>query len=611
MDIESVLSRLEGVRPSGDRWLAKCPAHDDKRPSLCIARGEGGRILLKCHRTCKLEEITAALGITVADLQGNGGSALPPSALKPPPFPDEAAARRAFERRGARVAGRWEYTDRAGRLAFVTLRLDLPEGGKEFRPLRPVGGGLEVGLPREPRPLYNLAEVLGAPRVYVVEGEKCADALRRVGLVGTTSVGGAKGPERSDWSPLAGREIIILPDRDEPGREYAQKVREILGTYKGTSIAIVELAEPAGEGVDVADLVEDREQDGKEPEAIRAELEHYVEPALDEALGVPPILYFGDPAHEPEVTIPDPWVGDLLFPGYVVAFGQWKRSSKTRFLMALSYHIARGEPFLGRPVRKGRVLWVQRDTPIPTFIDFSRKLREGLGFPPTAIPFLAEPCDLRKEEHQARLVAAVRKTQAELVILDASRGISTVKENDSDEVAAVARGFLIDRLRDELGCSVVLLTHPAKGGASVRGSGDWEAAADSVLRFEPVLEGDRVQYVRLHGEGRHPPVEFAFAIDDLVEHGGGWRVREVTAEEQVEERDRHRNERAEEQILRFLRQHPGRHSQVGIQKGTGLRREDVPAALVNLNGRGLLEHEEGPRGAKLWGLREVENGSEV
>lgn len=79
-----------------------------------------------------------------------------------------------------------------------------------------------VNLP-EPRPLYGLDQLTARPDapVLVVEGEKTCDAGRRLypGYVVVTWPGGSKGIAHVDWLPLAGRETLLLPDADEPGRE--------------------------------------------------------------------------------------------------------------------------------------------------------------------------------------------------------------------------------------------------------------------------------------------------------------------------------------------------------------------------------------------------------
>ncbi len=67
--IDRVLHRLEKVkRTAPDKWIARCPAHDDKRPSLSIREADDGRVLLKCWSGCGAAEITGALNLDMADL---------------------------------------------------------------------------------------------------------------------------------------------------------------------------------------------------------------------------------------------------------------------------------------------------------------------------------------------------------------------------------------------------------------------------------------------------------------------------------------------------------------------------------------------------------------
>ena len=77
----------------------------------------------------------------------------------------------------------------------------------------------------EPRPLYNLPAISAVDAVVLVEGEKCADALMRVGIVATTAMGGAATAiDKTDWSPLTGKTIAVWPDHDAAGAKYADAV---------------------------------------------------------------------------------------------------------------------------------------------------------------------------------------------------------------------------------------------------------------------------------------------------------------------------------------------------------------------------------------------------
>ena len=66
--VQCVLDAIKNVKPSGDGWSGRCPAHDDRHNSLTIHRGADGRALVKCHagEGCPTDRIVAALGLTMA-----------------------------------------------------------------------------------------------------------------------------------------------------------------------------------------------------------------------------------------------------------------------------------------------------------------------------------------------------------------------------------------------------------------------------------------------------------------------------------------------------------------------------------------------------------------
>lgn len=67
--IDDFLARLDKVKQKKTgQWVACCPAHDDKSPSLSIGEGDGGRILLKCWSGCSALEIINAVGMSWDDL---------------------------------------------------------------------------------------------------------------------------------------------------------------------------------------------------------------------------------------------------------------------------------------------------------------------------------------------------------------------------------------------------------------------------------------------------------------------------------------------------------------------------------------------------------------
>lgn len=67
--IDILLSRLDGVRQSaGNAWMAKCPAHPDRSPSLAVSHADDGRILVHCFAGCEPNSVLDAVGMSIRDL---------------------------------------------------------------------------------------------------------------------------------------------------------------------------------------------------------------------------------------------------------------------------------------------------------------------------------------------------------------------------------------------------------------------------------------------------------------------------------------------------------------------------------------------------------------
>jgi putative DNA primase/helicase len=220
MEIGDLVSALQ-ARRSGLSWMARCPAHDDVNPSLSIREIEG-KILLHCHTGCAQQEVIAAL-----------------------------KARGLWETNSTdkpRIVAEYNYTDETGRLLYQVVRYDP----KDFRQRYPDrhGGWIWKKGPRQV--LYRLQEVLEAPIVFVVEGEKDAGRLRDNGFVATTNSGGAVAPWRPDYTnALRGREVILIPDNDPPGRQRVLRIaRDLYGNVAKLSILELEGAKDISEWFD-------------------------------------------------------------------------------------------------------------------------------------------------------------------------------------------------------------------------------------------------------------------------------------------------------------------------------------------------------------------------
>ena len=177
------------------------------------------------------------------------------------PVPESAPQPPRCHAQHGQASAMWRYDDGQGRTLGYVARFETPEG-KVILPL--CFGQFGTGRPRwvwkalpEPRPLYNLPSLAAAPDdapVLLVEGEKTADAAQVLfpHCAVLTWSGGANAVGKADWSPLAGRNITIWPDNDEPGFKAAL---EIVSLLKSTadSVHIVLPSASLPEKWDVAD----------------------------------------------------------------------------------------------------------------------------------------------------------------------------------------------------------------------------------------------------------------------------------------------------------------------------------------------------------------------
>lgn len=146
------------------------------------------------------------------------------------------------------------YTDKDGLPVAYVLRFDCPEG-KEYRPVHAVSGGWSGGDPKGLWPMFNFPSVLASDTVFICEGEKASEAGNKIGLTCTTSAHGAKSPQKTDWSWVKGKHIVIFPDNDKAGRGYAEAVAKLCRDAGAASVKIVELPDLPEKG-DIVEFIE-------------------------------------------------------------------------------------------------------------------------------------------------------------------------------------------------------------------------------------------------------------------------------------------------------------------------------------------------------------------
>jgi putative DNA primase/helicase len=161
----------------------------------------------------------------------------------------QSAARRLTQNKtnqGFTPAGLHEYQHANGAPSHWRIRLNPPPGSDQKKVIFPMYFDGKNYVLKEPiftgkKPLYRLpALVANALPVMIVEGEKDADALAKLGVQCTTS-GGATSEAAADWVPLAGRECVLFYDNDAAGLRYAQQVTAIL-TALGCAVRWMDIA---------------------------------------------------------------------------------------------------------------------------------------------------------------------------------------------------------------------------------------------------------------------------------------------------------------------------------------------------------------------------------
>jgi KaiC/GvpD/RAD55 family RecA-like ATPase/5S rRNA maturation endonuclease (ribonuclease M5) len=277
-----------GCKKQGSGWC--CGFHEDSRPSGSVYQDDSGHWRFKCHACGFVGDVfdvrAKRTGRLLAEVlkeaqQGADAMSHRPKGLQPAPTTQggKTLTREQIEKLrpgGMSFKAAYPYGD------LFAVRFE-GNGDKTFRQFKRVGDDTFAwGAPDGPHPLYRQKTLDGADMLIVVEGEKCADALAALGFVSTTSEGGAKGAERSDWTAAAnaGR-VILWPDVDEPGTEYmrqvAVKIREIRPD------ADIRTIDPAGlnlgEKEDAADFIERWRNNAHSDDETRLKLQETFEQA--------------------------------------------------------------------------------------------------------------------------------------------------------------------------------------------------------------------------------------------------------------------------------------------------------------------------------------------
>jgi len=222
------ITHLQQAKRVKDEVNGICRFHDDKEPSFWGNVNTGVACCFGCGWEGNAITFAKELGIPLSEVPG---------------FQKNYQQKR-------KIVSEYNYHDEKGNLLYQVVRFDP----KDFRQRRPDGnGGWIWNLNGTRRALYRLPLLLNASQVLLPEGEKDADNLIDAGFVATTNAGGAK-KWRSEYNQfLKDKDVVLIPDNDEAGKEHIKKIAESLnGTTR--SIKILELPELEPKG-DVSDYL--------------------------------------------------------------------------------------------------------------------------------------------------------------------------------------------------------------------------------------------------------------------------------------------------------------------------------------------------------------------
>jgi len=359
---------------------------------------------------------------------------------------------------------KWDYCTAQGELIACIYRYDPPTG-KEFRPW---DVRARMWRAPDPRPLYNLPRISTSRAVVLVEGEKCADALIGAGMVATTAMNGAKAPvDKTDWRPLKGKDVLIWPDRDPPGWEYAENAAKACALAGCNCVAILvppidkpdkwDAADGVAEGFDCAAFIADGER-----RVVKASAPMLPSFTLGQLL-------------DDDSPLPDDLIAPrVVTPGGMLVFGGAPKVGKSDFLLAWLTHMSAGLPFLGMsPARPLRVFYLQAEVQYHYLRERAKRIRlPEHALELARINFVATP-QLQTLLNDAGLAQIIPTIQIafggplpDIIVIDPIRNVfdggDAGGENDNGAMLFLL-SQRVDRIRREVNLDAgVILAHHTK-----------------------------------------------------------------------------------------------------------------------------------------------------
>ena len=500
--VENVLAALGEYTETGqNKYSACCPAHDDSTPSLSIELGDNGKAVVCCHAECTQEAVIAALGYS-----GRAANAARPSKPKALPKPKKAKAKtRHATAKAAISAAKFgvEQVDNReiietiphlyenGQPFGYSVRFNFADG-KTFRQVHRDGNAWLTSAGDNLWPIWKLNDLPAEGVIYLHEGEKACLAGWEIGLPSTCCKGGSNAPQKTDWSTLAGREVVILPDRDEPGEKFTTTMVGILQAL-GCQVKIVRLNGRPKDGGDLADIVEyDKHPEDLKDLIITTAILAPIEPPKPKA---EPGLLLQKFSDIQEREIDWLWKNRIIIGGVTIVTGP-VGNTKSLFTIDLATRVSLGSPHPDKSgtCPQGEVLIlgheddqeaVQKPRLVAAGADCD-KVYYVHGKVQNLAEDTAEDAERLQLEHDIKLIkkALQQKPNIKLLIFDPLPEFIGGDHNSSKEVRDALQP--LNKLAQEFNIAVIAICHQnKKQGLSavqtIAGSGGFSQVARTIL----------------------------------------------------------------------------------------------------------------------------------
>jgi len=496
-----------------------------------------------------------------------------------------------------------------------------------------------------------LTELLAADAdtvIHIVEGEKAADAARSLGLLCVASAGGSNAAEQTDWEPVAGHYVVICPDNDSPGEQFAAAVAGLCSAADAASVGILRLPDiwpDCPPGGDLADFSESH--DSKPAGDLRAAVEaapvELVElPAEDEAEALAAVQLFEviDSAAFAVATYPQTFlIEDVLLAGQPQLWGGPSKTLKTSLLVDQCLSLAAGVPFLGRyqVKRPVRVLLLSSESGTATLQETARRISKAKGIDLAALGDRLQwgfrPPVLTEAEHLAALTQFVRVQEFDVVAIDPA--YLSLPMDSGEAANQFAVGQLLQKLttlQEESGAIPVLAAHFRKWNlpgvmpelSDIAGAGFAQWARQWFLlnreeKFDPDNPGVHKLLAAWGGSAGHCGGLVIHIDEGRREHGRFWNVqlpnqsqRQADIEDEKEQRKREKQAVTEERnrwkVLQTLRKFPQGETETKIRQAAGLNPTYFAPVWLDIQQAGEVEPVQIERGKTMNGRPRYSSG---